>query len=120
MSKVILALTSAALLGLSGCADMHADKSAGQPASTSAKSAEPAKPAISAEAQAALSAAQAAAKEARAKNALWTTADAAIKAAEAAAAKGDSATVIAQSKLAMEHVKLGLAQLDYPMIKVGD
>lgn len=117
MSKVILALTSAALLGLSGCADMHADKSAGQPASTSA---EPAKPAISAEAQAALSAAQAAAKEAKAKNALWTTADAAIKAAEAAAAKGDSATVIAQSKRASEHIKLGLAQLDYPLIKVGD
>lgn len=117
MPKVILALTSVALLGLSGCADLHVNKPAGQPATSSA---EPAKPTISAEAQASLSAAQAAAKEAKAKNALWTTADAAIKAAEAAAAKGDSATVIAQSKLASEHIKLGMAQLNYPLIKVGD
>lgn len=111
MSKVLLALTSAALLGLSGCAGMEA-----KPADKAAT----AKPAISAEAQAALTAAQAAVKDAKAKNALWTTADDALKAAEAAAAKGDSDTVIKQSKLASDHVQKGLAQLNYPTLKVGD
>ncbi|MHB1188363.1 hypothetical protein [Thiobacillus sp.] len=109
MSKVLLALTSAALLGLSGCADMQ--KTADKPAAA---------PALSAEAQAALSAAQAAVKDAKAKNALWTTAESALKAAEEAAKKGDSATVIKQSKLASDHVQKGLAQLNYPMLKVGD
>lgn len=113
MTKVLLALTSAALLALSGCA---ATKQATQPA----KAAEAAKPALSAEAQSALSAAQAAVKDAKAKNALWTTADSALKAAEAAAEKGDSATVIKQAKLASDHVQKGLTQLTYPMLKVGD
>ncbi|OZA23048.1 MAG: hypothetical protein B7X93_12460 [Hydrogenophilales bacterium 17-61-9] len=112
MSKVLLALTSAALLGLSGCADLYINKS-GAPA----KSAEAT---ISAEAKAALTAAQADVKAAKAKNALWTTADSALKAAEAAAAKGDSATVLKEAKLASNHVQKGLAQLNYPMLKVGD
>ena len=112
MSKVLLALTSVALLGLSGCADLYVNKPSDKPAA--------AKAAISAEAQAALTAAQADVKNAKAKNALWTTADAALKAAEKAAAEGDSATVIKQSKLASDHVKKGLAQLNYPMIKIGD
>jgi murein lipoprotein len=110
MSKLLLALTSAALLGLSGCAGTEtkpADKAA-------------AAPALSAEAQAALTAAQADVKTAKSKNALWTTADAALKAAEEAAKKGDSAAVIKQSKLASDHVKKGLAQLNYPLLKVGD
>ena len=109
MSKVLLALTSAALLGLSGCADMQktADKAA-------------AAPALSAEAQSALSAAQADVKDAKAKNILWTTADAALKAAEAAAKKGDSATVIKQSKLASDHVQKARVQMSYPVLKVGD
>ena len=51
MSKVLLALTSAALLGLSGCAGMNANTASSQPA-------EAAKPTISAEAQAALNSAQ--------------------------------------------------------------
>ena len=110
MSKLLLALTSAALLGLSGCAGMEsktADKAA-------------AAPALSAEAQAALTAAQADVKDAKAKNALWTTAESALKAAEDAAAQGDSATVIKQSRLASDHAKKGLAQLNYPMLKVGN
>ena len=111
MSKVLLALTSAALLGLSGCADMQTK--------TSDKPAE-AKATISAEAQAALTTAQADVKAAKAKNALWTTAESALKAAEEAAAKGDSATVLKQAKLASDHVKKGMAQLDYPLLKVGD
>lgn len=111
MSKVLLALTSAALLGLSGCAATET-----KPADTAAT----AKPAISAEAQAALTAAQAAVKDAKAKNALWTTAANALKAAEAAAEKGDSDTVLKQSKLASDHAQKGLAQLNYPMLKVGN
>jgi murein lipoprotein len=110
MSRLLLALTSAALLGLSGCAGTEtkpADKAA-------------AAPALSAEAQAALSAAQADVKTAKSKNALWTTAADALKAAEEAAKKGDSATVIKQSKLASDHVQKGLAQLNYPLLKVGD
>jgi murein lipoprotein len=111
MSKVLLALTSVALLGLSGCAETQT-RTAETPAV--------AKTAISAEAQAALTAAQADVKAAKAKNALWTTAENALKAAEAAAAKGDSETVLKQSKLASDHVQKGLAQLGYPMLKVGD
>jgi hypothetical protein len=116
MSKVLLALTSVAMLGLSGCANLHMN----EPASKPAAAAEPAKPAISAEAQAALAAAQADVKAAQAQNALWTTAGDALKAAEEAAAKGDSATVLKQAKLASDHVKKGMAQLNYPMLKVGD
>lgn len=109
MSKVLLALTSAALIALTGCAAQQAS------APTAAS-----KTGISAEAQAALTAAQADVKAAKAKNALWTTADSALKAAEAAAEKGDSDTVLKQSKLASDHVKKGMAQLNYPMLKVGD
>jgi murein lipoprotein len=105
MSKVLLALTSAALIALSGCATQQATT---------------AKPALSAEAKAALTAAEAAHKDATAKFALWTTADAALKAAKAAAEKGDSATVLKQSKIVQDHTKMGLAQLNYPMMKVGD
>ncbi len=117
MTKFLLALTSVALLGLSGCADLNANKSSSQPA---AKPAEAAKPALSAEAQAALTAAQAAVKDAKAKGALWTTAENALKAAETAATTGDSATVLKQAKLASDQVQKGLAQLNYPMLKVGD
>jgi hypothetical protein len=116
MSKVLLALTSAALLGLSGCAGTET-KPADRPVAAKPMAA---KPALSAEAQAALSAAQAAVKDAKSKNALWTTADNALDAAEEAAAKGDSETVIKQSKLASDHVQKGLAQLNYPMLKVGN
>ncbi len=116
MSKVLLALTSAALLALSGCADLYVN----QPAGASAAAAPATTGSISADAQAALAAAQADVKTAKSKNALWTTADDALKAAEAAAAKGDSATVVKQAKLASDHAKKGLAQLNYPTLKIGD
>jgi murein lipoprotein len=117
MSKVLLALTSVALLGLSGCSGLYVN----QPADKSAaKAAESATPTISAEAQAALSAAQADVKNAKSKNILWTTSENALKAAEEAAAKGDSATVIKQSKLASDHVQKAMAQMNYPTLKVGD
>lgn len=108
MSKLLLTLMSAALLGLAGCASTN------EPAAKSAPTT------ISAEAQSALSAAQADVKAAKAKNALWTTSESALKAAEAAAEKLDSATVIKQAKLASEHAKLSNAQLNYPMLKVGE
>ena len=114
MSKVLLALTSAALLGLTACAGTQ------EAADTPKPAAESAKPTISAEAQAALSAAEADVKAAKAKNALWTTAENALKAAEGAAEKGDSATVLKQAKLASDQVKRGMAQLNLPMLKVGD
>lgn len=113
MSKILLALTSAALLGVAGCAST-------QPAGKPAAEAAPAKAGLSAEAAAALAAARADVKVAQSKNALWTTAQDALKAAEAAAEKNDSATTLKQAKLASDHVKKGLAQLDYPMLKVGD
>jgi len=112
MSKALLVLTSVALLGLSGCADMNAKQSSSE--ST------PAKPAISAEAQAALSTAQADVKAAKAKNALWTTAENALKAAEAAAAKGDSAVVLKEAQVASSMAQKGIAQLNEPLLKVGD
>jgi len=117
MSKVLLALTSVALLGLSGCADLYINKPAAKP---EAKATEPAKPTISAEAQAALNAAQADYKAAKDKNAAWTTADGALAAAQKAAETGDSATVLKQAKLASEQSKLSLGQMNYPVLKVGD
>ena len=114
MQKLLLALTSATLIGLSGCAGMNNQTQA------AAKPAEPAKTTISAEAQAALNAAQVDVKTAKAKNALWTTAENALKAAETAATAGDSATVMKQAKAASDHVKLGMDQLNYPVLKIGD
>jgi murein lipoprotein len=117
MSKTLLALTSVALMSLSGCSGLYIN----QPKdSATAKAAEPAKSSISPEAQAALAAAQADVKKAKAQDALWTTAENALKAAEEAATKGDSATVLKQAKLASEQAQKSMAQLGYPMLKVGD
>jgi murein lipoprotein len=113
MSKVLLALTSVALLGLSGCADTaKKDMADSKPAASAT--------AISPEAQAALSAAQADVKAVKSKNALWTTSDGALKAAEEAAAKGDSATVLKQASWASSQAKLSTNQLTYPTLKTGD
>ncbi len=112
MSKALLVLTSVVLLGLSGCADMNAKPSSSESA--------PTKAAISAEAQAALATAQADVAGIEAKHDLWTTAADALKAAEAAADKGDSATVLKEAKRASDQVKKASAQLNYPMLKIGD
>lgn len=109
MQKLLIALACTTLIGLSGCAGMD------NKAETV-----PGKPVLSAEAKSALAAAQADVKAAKAKEALWTTAEAALKAAEAAAAAGDSATVLKQSAIAQAHAKLGLAQLNYPQIPIGN
>jgi len=111
MQKVWIALACATLLGISGCAEM--DKKASGPTT-------PAKPVLSEAAKAALTTAQADVKAAKAKEALWTTADDALKAAEKAAEAGDSATVMKQTAIVTEHVKLGMAQLNYPPIPIGN
>lgn len=113
MTKTPLAIAAFALT-LAGCA------AAPESPSAEAAPAAASQPGISAEASAALAKAKVDVDTARAKNALWTTAEAALKAAETAAEKGDSATVLKQAKLASDHVAKGLAQLDYPPIKVGD
>lgn len=107
MRKVLLALTAASLLAIGGCA-------------TEQQAAKSSAPTISAAAQSSLTAAQAAVKEAKAKNALWTTADAALKAAEAAAKKGDSAAVISNAQKAQDHAKMGLQQANYPVPQIKD
>lgn len=113
MQKILIALACTTLIGLSGCASMD-DK----PKTSATPAAE--KPALNAEAKAALAAAQAEAKAAKAKNALWTTAEEALKAAETAAEAGDSATVLKQTAIVQAHVKLGMAQLNYPQIPLGN
>ena len=110
MNQSLIAASVLALL-LAGCAATPEPQAQATP---------DAQPTLSAEASAALVAAQADVKNAKAKDALWTTAESALKAAEEAAAKGDSATVIVQAKRASLDVQRGLAQLDYPPVKIGD
>lgn len=109
MRNILLALTAASIMTLGGCASQT---------TTAPKAAEAAKPAISADAEAALNAAKAAVKDAKAKSALWTTADSALKAAEAAAAKGDSDGVIKNAKTASDQAKLGMEQANYPTLQL--
>lgn len=113
MQKVLIALACTTLLGLSACTTVEEKPQKGATVT-------PAKPTLSAEAKAALSAAQADVKAAKAKNALWTTAEEALKAAEAAAEAGDSATVLKQTETVRAHVKLGMDQLNYPPIPLGN
>lgn len=113
MQKVLIALACTTLLGLSACTTVEEKPQ-------KAGIATPAKPVLSAEAKAALTAAQADVKAAKAKNALWTTAEEALKAAEAAAEAGDSATVLKQTATVRAHVKLGMDQLSYPPIPLGN
>jgi len=123
MTKVLLALTSAALLTMAGCASTDkaaADAAKSADAAKQAVSDGAAKVALTAEATAELVAAEVDVKKARDKFSLWTTADSALKAAQEAAKKGDSATVLKQAKIARQQVKLGFEQDSYPMIKVGD
>lgn len=107
MQKSVLTLAAIAIISLAGCQAMP-EKQA---------DATPAKPALTAEATAALAQAEADVKNAKAHKALWTTADAALKSANDAAAKGDSATVIKQSKAASSFAALGIQQQSYPITK---
>jgi murein lipoprotein len=107
MQKLLLALAGAGLIVLGGC-----QGSAGVKPEESAKAEAP-QVTISAEAKQALAKAEADVKEAKAKDALWTTAADSLKDAKAAAAKGDSAKVLKEAKEASEHAQLGIKQLSY-------
>lgn len=102
MNKLIIALFGATVLVMSGCAGTT------QMAST------PAKPTLSAEAQAALTQAQADVASAKKQKALWTNAESALKTAEEAAKTADSAVVIKNAKSASAFAQLGIAQASLP------
>lgn len=75
----------------------------------------PAAPQLTAEASEMLANAEAAVQQAREKSGLWTTAAAALAQAREAGKNGDSATVIAHSREAVEWAALGMAQTGYPL-----
>ncbi len=106
----LAALLALLIAGLSGCASApQAETKAAAPAAA------PAKPALNAEASAALAQAEADVKMAKAKFALWSTAQKALENAQEAAKAGDSAKVLKEAAFASSQVKLGIAQIDYPL-----
>lgn len=111
MKKNLIASSLLALL-VAGCATAPEPQADAAPAA--------AQTGLSAEASAALAQARADVKEAKTKEALWTTAADALEDAEKAAEKGDSATVMKASARASDQAKLGLAQLSYPPMTYGD
>ena len=117
MRNILIPLATLGFLLLGGCQGSGAVKpdTAASPAAPPA--AEAAKPALSAEAQQALSKAEADVKEGKAQKSLWTTAEDALKKAHEAAAKGDSAATLKLSKTASEQARLGLEQKNYPLTK---
>ena len=117
MRHILTTLTAASVLALIACANQPASTSTA-PSAAPAQTQAPAQPAISAEAQAALSSAEVAVKEAQAKYALWTTAETAIKAAEEAAKAGDSDAVLKNAKTAEQQARLGLEQTKVPPLEL--
>lgn len=107
MHKHILIAAAVGMLSLAGC------QSAPPPAAA------PAKVTLSDEAQIALAWAESDVKTAQSQGALWTTANAALKTAKEAAAKGDSAAVIKNAKMASTHAKLGIEQKQGPLLTLG-
>lgn len=105
MNKTLIALAATGLLTLAGCAG---SMDSGQPAKLAAT------PALSAEAQTALTQAEADVAAAKKQKALWTTADKALKSAQEAAKAADNAAVMKNAKIASADAKLGIAQLKYP------
>ena len=110
MQKLLIALSSAAMLILGGCEGTVPAREEEAPAPKAEV-----KPSLTDEAKAALAQAQADVKEAKAKKALWTTAEDALKKAESAAAEFDNQAVIKNAKTASEQAKLGIAQTKYPL-----
>lgn len=102
MNKLLIALAGAGLLFAS----------AGQ---TAAVASEGANPALTEEASKALAQAEADIKLGKEKKNLWTTAVKALDQAKAAAAKGDSAMVVKESKMASDLAILGVEQTKYPL-----
>jgi murein lipoprotein len=117
MRHFLTTLTAASVLALTACANQPASTTSA-PSAAAAQTQAPAQPAISAEAQAALTSAEVAVKDAKAKNALWTTAETAIKAAEEAAKTGDSEAVMKNAKTAEQQARLGLEQAKGPALEL--
>ncbi len=73
---------------------------------------------LSAEASGALANAAFLVDLAKSRKSLWTTASGALEQAQEAARKNDSGAVIAHATVASEQAFLGMAQSDYPLIRV--
>lgn len=107
MNKLFFSTLAVALLSLGGCQSTAVKPVESKPAQSTATG-------LSAEAKQALAKAEADVKDAKSKNALWTTAQDALKQAKEAAEKNDSAAVIKASRTASEQARLGIAQTQYP------
>lgn len=110
MRNILLSIATLGFLLLGGCQGSGMVK-------PETPAAEAAKPALTEEAKQALGKAEADVKEAKAKDALWTTAADALKKAQEAAAKGDSNATLKFSKTASDQARLGLTQKNYPLTK---
>lgn len=73
---------------------------------------------LSAEASGALANAVYLVDLAKSRKSLWTTAAGALEQAQQAARKNDSGAVIAHATVASEQAFLGMAQSDYPLVRV--
>lgn len=113
MNRFLIAFAGASILILGGCQSTATTK----PELAEPPKGEAVKPSLSEEAKQTLAQAEADVKQAKAKNALWTTAEDALKKAQEAAKKADSVAVIKFSKTASEQARLGLKQLSYPTTK---
>ena len=114
MNKLLIILAGAGVLTLGGCAGMdNMASDSSSPAATHA-----AAPAITPEAQAALTQAEADAAAAAKNKVQWTTTETALKAAQAAAKTGDSEAVLKNAKFASAEAKLSLGQMQYPSTDV--
>ncbi|GBL45059.1 hypothetical protein SFMTTN_0863 [Sulfuriferula multivorans] len=111
MTKLLIALASAGLLTLGGCASTSNGTSGTQASAQTT-------PGISASAQTALKQAESDVGASKKDGNEWTTAAAALKNAQDAAKKGDSDAVLKNAKFASELAKLSVAQLKYPTTDV--
>ena len=119
MKKTLIALSSAAMLVLSGCEGTAPVREEDAPAPKAEAPMPSEKPSLTDAAKAALAQARADAKEAKSKKALWTTVQDELKNAESAAAEFDSQAVIKHAKTASEHARLGIEQTKYPLTNVA-
>ncbi|MEO6146515.1 MAG: hypothetical protein ABIT70_05575 [Sulfuriferula sp.] len=109
MTKLLIALASAGLLTLGGCAGTTGSSSGTQATSGTG---------ISADAQAALKQAESDVTASKKDENEWTTSADVLKKAQEAAKKGDSKTVLKDAKMASELAKLSIQQLKYPSTDV--
>lgn len=117
MHKIMIAITGAGLLALTGCASNMPPKSEVAQAPVKAEIAPKAQ--LTDEAKQALAKAEADIKAAQTQKALWVPAQNALKQAKVAAEANDSATVIKQANMASELAQLGIAQTKYPVTTIS-